>query len=414
MSLTISKRNTPIVLLFFVLLLQQAILKYTSGFAYSIITNLDELITIVILLAILVRTIRSKIHLDSIDKKIVLFYSIFVFIGLISCFIHPIQGVFDNLTDLIVCSRFIVFYFGVRVFIDTKYNYRSLIISVSKGCKVLSVITFLICVHDLIFDPFFAKADVRYGIGSLQLFYPHPSYMAVGCFTCICIFGMADGIKKKQSNQVYIILNCILMIFTLRSKAIASAILTLILYYVIVIKNFQFKKILYIIGAVLVLLIGQDQLLFYYGKNVVGGTRAMLTKDSINLAMQYFPLGTGFGTFGSNIAAKHYSPLYVQLGYLSIEGGINNAFLSDTFWPIVIAQTGFIGLICFAVVVTYFVKRSLKLEQNNLHFYWVTLSIMAYEFISSTSEPAFFNPSVCLLFAIFALIINLETELFYQ
>ena len=43
--------------------------------------------------------------------------------------------------------------------------------------------------------------------------------------------------------------------------------------------------------------------------------RTVLTRDSFIVAASYFPLGAGFGRFGSAVAATTYSPEYIALGY---------------------------------------------------------------------------------------------------
>ena len=44
------------------------------------------------------------------------------------------------------------------------------------------------------------------------------------------------------------------------------------------------------------------------------------SEDSIELAKNHFPFGTGFGTFASNVSATTYSKFYVELGYENIFG----------------------------------------------------------------------------------------------
>lgn len=410
MKVSIHKKRTPILIAFFLLLLQQVLLNITTGFVNSAISGLDELITILGIFTLFACAVQKKLRLDKIDLRMLWFYSGFTLLSFLSNVRTPLQSVFDNLTDFIVCSRFIVFYLITRCLIK-KVNNRKLIKEISKGCKFLTWVTLGLAIHDTLMTPFFVKSDTRFGISSLQLFYPHPSYMAVACFSCAIVFGMMLALEKNRAYFHYFAINCILMLLTLRTKAIASAICIFFLWYAIVKLNVQFKKLMLGIAGVFALVFGKSQINFYYGKQVVGGTRALMTRDSVRLANRYFPLGSGFGTFGSNIAAKHYSPLYVELGYLSIENGKENAYLSDVFWPIVIAQSGWMGLINFIGVLTCLFQKCFDMEKKNRYFYWLMLSILIYELISSTSEPAFFNPSTAVLFVLFGMMINIVEEI---
>jgi hypothetical protein len=80
--------------------------------------------------------------------------------------------------------------------------------------------------------------------------------------------------------------------------------------------------------------------------------RTVLTLDSIGVAADHFPAGAGFGRFGSAIAAETYSPEYVARGYPDIWGlgrtEEDGRFLTDTEWPAIIGETGFLGTAAFA------------------------------------------------------------------
>jgi hypothetical protein len=80
--------------------------------------------------------------------------------------------------------------------------------------------------------------------------------------------------------------------------------------------------------------------------------RTVLTRDSVGVAQDHFPLGAGFGRFGSAQAAINYSPEYSKRGYPSIFGlgpqKGNNNFLTDTQWPAILGETGFFGVALWA------------------------------------------------------------------
>jgi hypothetical protein len=81
--------------------------------------------------------------------------------------------------------------------------------------------------------------------------------------------------------------------------------------------------------------------------------RTVLTLDSLEVAAEHFPGGAGFGRFGSAIAASTYSPEYVERGYPEIWGlgrtEEEGRFLTDTEWPAIIGETGFLGAAAFVI-----------------------------------------------------------------
>jgi hypothetical protein len=132
----------------------------------------------------------------------------------------------------------------------------------------------------------------------------------------------------------------------------------------------------------------------------------MLTRDCIKIANTYFPFGSGFATFGSHMASLQYSPLYSSRGYGKFYGMSpgNGAFLSDTFWPIVIAQFGYIGLILFLLILLNFLRIAFKFREGSPCRFIALFSILMYMLISSTGESSFFNPFSGMFFIIFGLL----------
>lgn len=80
--------------------------------------------------------------------------------------------------------------------------------------------------------------------------------------------------------------------------------------------------------------------------------RSLLTLGSLDIAAREFPLGAGFGRYGSYTASVNYSPEYIRLGFdtiyglRSIEG--EGQFLNDTQWPAFLGETGWLGAALYA------------------------------------------------------------------
>lgn len=81
--------------------------------------------------------------------------------------------------------------------------------------------------------------------------------------------------------------------------------------------------------------------------------RAILTSKGIDVASQHFPLGSGLGTYGGAGAQKFDLSLFVDLGFGKYYWFREGKFIVDTYWPCVIAETGFIG--AFLVLIIYLV-----------------------------------------------------------
>ena len=144
--------------------------------------------------------------------------------------------------------------------------------------------------------------------------------------------------------------------------------------------------------GVLGLYIAWDQISFYYVELSGQSARSVLTKTSFEIMKEYFPIGTGFGTFASDVAGEYYSPVYVKYGFTQIyELQRESNFLSDTFWPIIIGQTGFIGTVCYLIALVRLFLKTIKVRLADWGAYAAVLFIFIYLLVSSTSEPAFCN-----------------------
>jgi hypothetical protein len=119
----------------------------------------------------------------------------------------------------------------------------------------------------------------------------------------------------------------------------------------------------------------------------------MLTLAGPFVAWDHFPFGSGWATFGSAFSAEPYSPVYGMYRMAGIWGLSPDypAFVSDTYWPMVLGQTGFFGFAGLLLALTVFVKKVLKMKDMRASFA-SGLLVLAQLLISSTSESALVNP----------------------
>ena len=110
-------------------------------------------------------------------------------------------------------------------------------------------------------------------------------------------------------------------------------------------------------------------------------------------AKDYFPFGAGFGTYASHYSGKYYSPLYSMYS-LSFVHGLKPddvVFVSDTFWPMIIGQKGYIGLGCYVLALMYLLKKIIPYFKIRREYYAAALFALGYLGISSLAESAFVN-----------------------
>ena len=117
----------------------------------------------------------------------------------------------------------------------------------------------------------------------------------------------------------------------------------------------------YVVLLLFCIIFGQFQIQNYFLNDTA--PRLVLFNYGLKTALAYFPLGSGFATYGSPVAASYYSPLYQLYGFNNKYGmsKTDTSFLNDNYWPTIIGQFGFLGLIIALIIFVnffYFVMKS--------------------------------------------------------
>jgi hypothetical protein len=149
-------------------------------------------------------------------------------------------------------------------------------------------------------------------------------------------------------------------LLTLRRKPLGGMVAMMILAALLSSRPSQKLKILLVIvGAVLmvgmtfadtvapIFLEGWDQ--YVTTAEPMKVARNAMYATSVRLALDYFPIGVGFGLFGGFGSQMYYSPIYYDYGLSKIWGLSPefSRFMMDAFWPHVLGQFGFLGLAAF-------------------------------------------------------------------
>jgi hypothetical protein len=129
--------------------------------------------------------------------------------------------------------------------------------------------------------------------------------------------------------------------------------------------------------------------------------RIALYAASLAIAREHFPLGVGFGRFGSHISRVFYSPAYEEYGLSQVVGLRQrrpNA-VTDTFWPMLLGEAGVIGILGYGAFVGAIVFGSWRRghaapspSERALHL--AVLMTLVLALVESTVAPTFIAPPV--------------------
>ncbi|OBP14290.1 hypothetical protein A5320_10875 [Rheinheimera sp. SA_1] len=125
--------------------------------------------------------------------------------------------------------------------------------------------------------------------------------------------------------------------------------------------------------------------------------RAIFMQSALDISTDYFPFGAGLGSFGGR-AAVDYDSVFFYKYLISHEWYFNfGFFLTDTFWPKVIAESGYIGTFLYFFGFLFFLRKAT--ERKNLSSVYSLFAIV-FILINSLSAPVL-NDAFSIAFVFF-------------
>lgn len=147
-----------------------------------------------------------------------------------------------------------------------------------------------------------------------------------------------------------------------------------------------------IILAAVSIFISWTKFNIYFVSGVENGVaRSLLYVKSFSVFMDYFPCGSGLGTFATDASGKYYSPLYYIYDLDKVYGlspdnyGTDDDFFSDTFYPVLIAEFGLLGIISFIL----FWKARFKNISKESPGFKLFIFLLFFVLIESIASPTF-------------------------
>lgn len=393
------KKNscTIFILLIYLLVFQTVIQKMIPVFQYF-----DETLALLGIIYFILTIIKTqKIRYNKKSISIFLAFLIIIIIGFISNIKYKYQTWPYIFSDFLVMFKFfLVYYLSKNIF-----SYEILMENKNKIIFAIDLIIYIsafLTILNYIFN-IFPSTYVRFGIRSNQLFFGHPTGLAIYMTLFISILLMCG----KKITSMDIIISMCLIITTLRFKAFGSIILCIgiVLYTNYTGKKISFGKL--VIIGIICFILAYSTIIFYFTND--GSARGALVSTSIEIANDYFPLGTGFGTYASHFSVQNYSKVYDIYKINNIYGLTqdNAIFVSDTFWPMILGEFGYFGFISYIYIIYKMYKSIQKnYSKEDKGIYQAKIICLGYLIISSIAESAFVNPIAISM----AIILGLNTN----
>lgn len=348
----------------------------------------DESIVVLFLILLVIKPFKKKY----IKQQIVMVYAAFLVVGFTNTIVFHLQPTSAVLEDIVsflkfplaICFSYILFDLS---FIE-KYRRR-----IRKHVNFVVILWSVLLMINQIANIFPTVTVAIPIFRGESLFYSHTTYFAAAIVYITCILFLLNF--RIGTNKIIYGTLLILGLSTTRSKMYGWIIVILLLYYLLINNNKKIKiKYLVIFGAIGAYC-AKDKIIKYF-ITYKDAARGLLYSTSWKVFKDYFPLGSGYGTFATGASRKTYSLLYSQYGLSTIYGFSNNAneanYISDTFWPIIIAEFGIMGIVLFAAFLFMLYLKIQTLFKKNIFVYFSAMAALLYLIICSISESAFVNP----------------------
>lgn len=325
-------------------------------------------------------------------------------IGVLGNVVHPglQEAKVAMVKDVVALIKFPVIFFVLSRRSVATETQEKIIADIAKISRVIVIVTLVGAIVGYFVDLGFYDAIFRTKPAFKFVFSHHTFF--VSSYVMIAAALIAESLKK---NRLYLLIICFLLLLSLRTKAY-----------------------IFIVFLVLFILIGEDRLtkifalLFGSGKEKVKIGRLLLAAAVLGLAiyvvgkprieqqvnlgypvprtvlhlvgftvlMDFFPLGSGFGTFASYLSGRYYSNIYDLYGISNVIGMTREKYnyISDVFWPYIYAQFGIFGLALYVkLIFSLFIRQFRSHITNGSRL--AVAAVWVYALVASTSEAYFTN-----------------------
>lgn len=395
------------VILIILLLFQGTLVNISSYFDY-----LDETVLFILILRAFYKVVikKEKTQFSNYEKLAFYFIIIFYCFGIFSDLYNNIQNNhFNSAISGILTIKPLIVYFVARISMTNIKIRKRFLNGFFIFINITLTIYFLILLLNIRFD-FLQIYDIRYGIKTVSIGFSHVSELDFFATSLMVILLFLTLILNKNI-KVYI-LKCIpiffLILFSGRSKSLAFYVLFMLFIFIITFfKKFNFKSIVLFIPLAIYLGLSRIKLTILDTTSA----RGALYVTSFKISKDYFPLGTGFGTFGTFFSVKNYSPLYYNYGISNIWGLRPDmyAFAMDTHWPPILAETGAFGLVVYMIIMVLLFIHLFHVNENLLYKLSI-VSLFLYGIISSVAESIFMSHKGVAIFVITSFFISVMTK----
>lgn len=354
---------------------------------FPIFSFYDELFAIIFIFVVLIKGTKKK-ELTNIFLLSFLLLSI----GVLSNFYADVQvGKIPIILDMLRIFKLTISCLGFYCLLDSR-TVSDIVVVLQWPAKIYIILGLCFGICSL-FINLGMRGEKRFGFWAFNFIYKNTHVYIMAIILCLILIAL----NKKTSDKkifLYSFLVFLQMILSTKGTSFAAgAAAVIVFYFAWRNKKINIKTIALIVVAGL--LVGTYQINTYFSNHTA--PRYRLIEGGVRTALRFFPFGGGFGSYGSDIAAKYNSTLQSLYGFDRTWGMRNGElmFLNDNYWPMILGEFGFIGFFLVLLQVIILFKLIVK-SQAPKYVRAVLLSAYIYILIASLGT-CIFSTSITIL-----------------
>jgi hypothetical protein len=303
-------------------------------------------------------------------------FAAFVVLGALSCFVHEVPFTIAT-QDAYLLLKGLLFYFAV---IQLEWRPKDVARLTRGGACAIVVILGAVVLNYLTGGWWFERfaiggaASYRGGFAVPIGPFSHPGWLGeAAALACTALVAHTVVYGRSRASLFGIVATAITVVATLRRKAVVGLLTSTV---TVLVNSRKTRLPTVAIVAILVPVAGialwdtissiSAQTYAQYVQGASASPRTLLYTNSFALAKDSFPFGVGFGRFATFTAQEHYSPIYYALRLDRVYGlGPTGHYATDTFWPAIIGEAGWLGGVAYAGGLVALLRRAISLKRTS-------------------------------------------------
>lgn len=305
-------------------------------------------------------------------------------------------------------TKFLLVFFCGRILLQNT-RFITTIPWMKKVSWLFTILCFIAYAVNLVF-PLMQAFDIRFGMETYSYGFGHPApfSMVVILFSVMMVF--FSLLQKTKMPYIYLTLNLLLIVTAGRSTAIGIYLCFFLLLLILPhIKRLPVS--IFITLGIFLLWFSWDRISNQFGAENTEA-RGILLRTSVDIAKDYFPFGAGLGMFGSNASRLDYSPLYNEYHLSHVWGlsELNPAFITDSYWAMIIGETGFLGVILLIALFVITVLAIIRYTSGNFKLKLIVVFPFIYALFTSPVDTLLASGSIVSVMLVVLYMITLSKE----